>query len=196
MKSFMNAFLAVGLVLFSNRASAEAISAVKAAELACHRLDRLVVLKKIDKTFASQFHRLELSELAANDPSGAKYEVTAFQTAPHHGSPMSVIISIDASGKVIKHQLGADGNPGQPVVWTGKDPVSLVESGLHYVLDEYPNKSQLRPFAIDFQSLTLNQTSTANGSVAEIAMKAKSTTAKLILTLDPNGKLLNSQVIP
>jgi hypothetical protein len=196
MKSILPSFLAVSLVLVTLQVQAEVITRVKAAELACHRVDRLVVLKKIDKTYLSKFHRLDLVELGANDPSGGKFTVTVYQTTPTHGFPFNLQVQLDESGKVIKHQTSDGGTAGPDVTWSGKDPVSLVEAGLHYVIEEYVRNDQLRPFAIDFKSLTLGQKLVNGVTVAELAMKSDTTTAKLILTLDLNGKLLNKQVMP
>jgi hypothetical protein len=196
MKSFVLSLVAASLTLMAHDARAEVITAIKAAELACHRIDRLVVLKKIDKNYLSKFQKLELVELPANDASGGKFAATSFQTAPHHGAALSISILLDQNGKVLKHQVNEAGNAGPDVAWSGKDPVSLAEAGLHHVLDEHLKNDQLRPFAVDFHSLTLTQKS-LNGKVgAELRITARTTTAKLILNLDLNGKLLSKEVIP
>ncbi len=196
MKSLFNSVLTVSLALFAFQAKAEVVSAVKAAELACHRVDRLVVLKKIDKTYLSKFQRLVLTELAAGHPSGGKFSITAYQTAPTSGVALSLTMVLDETGKVLSHQLNEGGTAGPNVAWSGKDPVSLAEAGLHYVLEEQAKNEQLRPFAGDFQSLLLTQKVVNGSTVAELLMKSRTTTAKLVLTLDLNGKLLNRQVIP
>lgn len=196
MKSLINSVLAIPLMFFAFQSNAEVISAVKAAELACHRVDRLVVLKKIDKSYLSKFQKLVLTELPANSASGGKFSVTTYQTAPTSGSAHSLTVVLDETGKVLSHQLNEGGAVGPDVAWTGKDPVSLAEAGLHFVLDEQLRNEQLRPFAGDFQSLILSQKSINGSTVAEMVMKSYTTTAKLVLIMDLNGKLLNKQVIP
>lgn len=194
-KSIKN-LLILAIATFSLNVMAEDIPPVKAAELACHRVDRLVVLKKIDKSYLSKFQTLQLVELPSNDPSGGKYQVTANQTAPHHGNPLSVSVLIDPTGKVLKHQVYETGSLGPEIAWPGKDPISLAEAGLHYVLDEHLKNEQLRPFAMDFQSLVLLQKPYGSGKLAEMTLFSSTTTAKLILKLDLNGKLLQKEVVP
>ena len=196
MKMVRMVFCMMTLITTASSSFAATISRAKAAELACHRLERLVILKKVDKSFIQKFHELELVELNEKDSGGAKFAVTASQVSPHHGSPMSVAIFLDTTGKVLKHQVGEGGQPGSETSWSGKDPLSLVEVGLHYIIDENTKNEQLRPFANDFQSLKIQQSTTNSGPVAIIKMSSSTTTAKLILTLDPNGKLLKKEVVP
>ncbi len=186
----------VFLTLVSLNSNAEAVSAIKAAELACHRIDRLVVLKKIDKSFLSKFQKIDLIELTVGNTTEGKFEITTYQTAPTVGEPLSLSIVIDENGKVLKHQINDGGTAGPQYAWTGKDPVTLVETGLHYIIEEQTNNVQLRPFAIDFKSILLTQKKLYEILVAEIIVESNSSTAKLVLTIDLSGKLLSQQVIP
>lgn len=196
MKLLLSSLLITMISTFTAFASAEVISSVKAAELACHRVDRLVVLKKIDKSYLSKFQKLSLVELAANHPSGGKFSVTTYQNASNSGNPLSLTILLDETGKVLNHQVNEGGTVGPDVAWTGKDPVTLAETGLHYVLDESATNEQLRPFAVDFQGLTLTQKTVNGAPAAYLVLTSRTTTAKLALTLDLNGKLLSKEVKP
>ncbi|MEY4615674.1 MAG: hypothetical protein RJB66_634 [Pseudomonadota bacterium] len=178
------------------QAKAEGISSLKAAEVACHRIERLVVLKKIDKGFVSKFQKMDLELLTAGDPTGAKFAVTSFQNAPADGSPLSVTLFVEGSGKVLNYLVNQGGTAGPNVEWTGKDPVSLVESAMHFVLDEHESNHQLHPFAMDFESLTIEKKTQGGKALAELLMRAKTTTNKLVLTLDLNGKILKNEIVP
>lgn len=196
MKKAMSFCLVLLTALITIKANAETLTPLKAAELACHRLDRLVVLKKVEKTYVSKFQKLSLELLPSNDPSGAQFQVTTSQTTPAQGSPLSLTLFIDQTGKVLKHQVNEGGNAGPNVEWTGKDPVSLVEAGLHFVLDGHHSNHQLHPFAENFSYLTIDQKTSASSTVAELVLNSNTTTARLVLTLDLNGKLLKSEVVP
>lgn len=196
MKLFANIILMMFCTVSGLQVKAETISRLKAAELACHRVDRLVVLKKVDKAYISKFQKLELVELASNDPSGGKFAVSVYQTAPAAGTAPSLTMLINDAGKVLPELKIENGATGPDIVWPAKDPVSLVEAGLHHVLDEQATNVQLRPFTSDFQSLVLTQKGSGNSTVAEILIKSSTTTAKLVLTVDLNGKFINKQVIP
>jgi len=187
----------LSITTLSFNAGAETITALKAAELACHRLDRLVLQKKIDKTYVSKFQKLTVLPLK-DDPSGAAFSAIAYQNAPIvAGSlPFSVTIQLDASGMVLKYAINPEGVEGVDINWTGKDPVSLTEAGLHYIFDNQNTAIELKPFVTHFQSLILEQKTVNGNTTAELKLSNDLDNSKLILTLDLNGKILNKEVVP
>jgi len=183
--------------ILGSHAGAAAINSVKAAELACHRIDRLAMLNKIDGTYVSKFQKMSLVVLPANDPSGAAFAVTAYQNAPSTttASPLSVTLYFDSTGKALKHQVNAGGETGVDIHWSGKDPVSLTEEGLHYVIDAGETNEEIKPFANDFQALIIEQkliNGVAHG-VLTIANKVNS--SKLVITVDLNGKIISKDIV-
>jgi hypothetical protein len=176
---------------------AQSITALKAAELSCHRVERLVLQKKIDKTYLSKFQKLTVIPLH-DDPNGGAFAVTAYQMAPvvEGANPFSVTILLDSSGMVLKYAVNEGGTAGADINWSGKDPISLTEAGLHYVLDNQKTSEDLKPFAANFESLVLEQKSVNGNITGELKMSNTLNSSKLILTLDPNGKLINKEVVP
>ncbi len=184
------------LTLSLNQAFGQVLLPLKAAELACHRIDRLVVQNKIDKNFLNKFEKMDFIKLAANDPSGARYLVVASQTLPQEGTPLSVSIYLDVSGKVLNYNVNSGGVAGPDVQWTGKDPITLTEVSLHHLLDEYESNSALRPFAENFQTLTIAQKEINGKIVAVVTLTSITTTNKLNILLDLNGAYLSEEVVP
>ena len=177
--------------------AAESINAIKAAELACHRIERLVLQKKIDKSYLSKFQKMTVVPVS-NDSSGAAFAATAYQTAPtvEGALPLSLTILLDPSGMVLKYTVNEGGTNGADVTWSDKDPVTLTEAGLHYLIDHHNSAEELKLFASNFQSLVLEQVSTNGNTVAELKVSNDINSSKLVLTLDLSGKVLNKSVIP
>lgn len=177
--------------------AAEPINAIKAAELASHRIERLVLQKKIDKSYLAKFQKMIVAPVS-NDPSGAAYSATAYQTAPTvaDGLPLSLTILLDASGMVLKYTVNEGGTNGADVNWTEKDPVALTEAALHYLIDHQNSAEELKLFASNFQSLSLEQVSKDGSAVAELKVSNDINSSQLVLTLDLSGKVLNKTVIP
>lgn len=200
MLKFLNVAL-VGLLSITalniNAIAAEPINAIKAAELACHRIERLVLQKKIDKSYLVKFQKMTVVPVS-NDPSGAAYAATAYQNAPTvaDGLPLSLTILLDASGMVLKYVINEGGTNGADVAWSEKDPVALTEAGLHYLIDHQNSEEELKLFASNFQSLTIEQVSANGSTVAELKVSNDINSSKLVLTLDLSGKVLNKTVIP
>ena len=68
-----------GLILVSALAQtsqAQDVSRAKAAELSLHRVERLVILKKIDDAYQSKFLTLALKDAGAGAPEGSKFLAT------------------------------------------------------------------------------------------------------------------------
>lgn len=190
--------IAIVMTAFSFIAKVEAITPAKAAELACHRLERLALQKKIDKSYLTQFQKMTVESLQ-NDSSGAAFAVTAYQVSSdleENIQPLSITILLDAEGVILKYVVNEGGVSGSGVNWPGKNPVVLTESGLHYVIDNQSKLEALKPFVENFQSLALNPKVVNGNTVAELTMSNHLDNTKLVLILDLNGKILNKEVLP
>lgn len=193
---FLVGLLSVTVLNFGAQA-AEPINAIKAAELGSHRIERLVLQKKIDKSYLTKFQKMTVVSVA-NDPTGAAYAVTAYQTAPAttEAQPLSLTILLDPAGMVLKYAINEGGINGIDVVWSDKDPVALTEAALHYIIDHQNEAEELKLFASNFQSLALDQVLQDGNTVAQLKVSNTINSSTLVLTLGLNGKILNKTVIP
>lgn len=193
MSKLLKLSIALVLQLSFQQVFGQSLTPLKIAELASHRIERLVLLKKIDANFENQFQQMYVDVL--NDSAEANYKITIYQNAPEMGvAPLSIDLFADVSGKIVKYLVNEGGAPGPIVNWTGKGPVTLVENALHYVLDESSSDATLRPYDMDFSSLAIHQKLINGETVAEVTLHSKSVAEVLVLTLNLNGKIKGKEI--
>jgi hypothetical protein len=81
-------------VAATGTAQADAVTNAKAAELSLHRVERLVILKKVDETYQSRFTGLEVTPIAHSADTDPAYEATLRQGAGADGTFKSGSIRI------------------------------------------------------------------------------------------------------
>lgn len=196
--SFNKILTSIVLLLGINsiaQAQLQVLDLAKVAELACHRIDRLVVLGKIDANFKNQLNAINISQLDSN-ASGAKYLVTVSQNMPADKSmkPLSVELYLDPQGKALKQNVIADGQKGMDVTWSDRDPDTLAENALHYLLDNGDTNDSLRPFLKDLSTLSISQ-ETVNGQlIAQVSFVSKTTTNVLNISLKLDGTFIEFKI--
>lgn len=186
--------LFVALMALSTQAFADGdhsghggVSVAKAAELALHRVGKLVDLKKIDASFVSQFHAVQITTLPMGHESGAAYQAFVYQ-APNAGQHAKVELLLDMAGKTLSHKVVGTPSSGA-TQWTGKDPLTLGELAFHYVLDNATNAT-VKPFNDALTELNL----TASGGHAIATFKSSQSTKVLVVHLTLDGKIVNTEV--
>ena len=105
------------LLLASPIQASEAVTQSHAAELVLHRIERLVILRRIDKTFQTNFSRLLVEPRIPQAPTDPAFVVRSFQVAGEDGTSKSVEISLDAEGRALAHELGAGADSVSPPTW-------------------------------------------------------------------------------
>lgn len=187
----MNKILFAAMLMSSTHAFAQSISKAKIAELAAHRIDRLVTLGKIDANFTKRLEKIAVT--AVNQPPVA-FNVRASQTAPAQGQPVQLDLSFDKGGKVLGFQV-VSGTAGADPQWTDKDAASLAENALHYVIDNAGNP-KVKMFNEGLTSFTLIKGELNGAIVARGQMTSSQTTEKLNVYLKLDGTLISTEVIP
>ncbi len=183
----MKSMFIVGLTLsLLSVARAEAIPASKAAELAIHRIERLVTLNKINQNFVDHFYGISVESLTQSAPTDPAFKASGLQVPGADGKSHEVDIFMDATGKALSSTVisGSD-SVGAPI-WPDKDPVSLGEDFMHYILDNAATISALQPFYTSFANLTLTQTKDSSGKTLSRAT-IRSSATNLILEIFLNG---------
>ncbi len=170
--------------------SANAIGAVtlgKAAELACHRLEKLVSLGKADESFITKFSSLQVSKLQPAKPADPSFKVSIIQHAGADGSSKQIDIMLDANGKGIAQAVKNGPDALNAPEWSDKDALTLVEYALHYIADS--DEAELKPFLTGLTSLKLVQVKNERGSAARVLMNSKDSAKKLEVNLNENGSV-------
>lgn len=168
-------------------------SNAKAAELAAHRIDRLVATGKIDASFMKNVQTIQVAVVEGQAP--VFYKVRVSQNRPAQGSPLQVDISFDEDGKPLAFQAVAGGVTGPDAGWSDKDAVSLAENCLHYVLENAAD-SKVAPFEKGLTSFVLTKGSLNGQAVARGQITSSLTSEKLNVYLKLDGTLISAEVIP
>lgn len=183
-------FLTLTVLLSGFSASAQTISLAKAAELVCHRIERLVTLKRIDAKFLNQFYALQIEALPPSTPTAPAFRVVVSQLPGPDGKFNQIQLLLDASGKADPNVVVTNGTDATQVpIWPDKDPVTLAENSLHYVLDSVATKPALQPYFESIKSLTLSQVKDPSGQIlakAEITSKLTTTVLQVFVKADGN----------
>ena len=170
MKSIKVLVLIVLLWQFSY--AAEEISQAKAAELSLHRMERLVTLENIDKSFVKDFRALKVAVLEKKDPADPRFYILAEQYAAEDGTKneLELWFNPDAPDRRkqwppfnVKSGGSATGAPQWPV--EEKDAVTLAENASHYILDNWQTKEELKLYNEKLVSLSLTQVVRETGEI-------------------------------
>ena len=163
------------------------VEAAKAAELALHRVGKLVDLKKIDSSFVSQFHAVQVVSLPMGDASGAAYKVIVYQ-APNGNQHANVEILLDIAGKALSHKVVGTPSAGG-TQWPGQDPLTIGENAFHWVLDNSKTAS-VEPF---FKGLTEMNLTAVNGEAVS-TFKSAQTSQILVIHLTLDGAVTSAEI--
>ncbi len=166
-------------------APAETIAIAKAAELAVHRIERLVTLKKIDPMFRDALVGLtaEVTTL-----SGASFKIVGLTAPAVNGVNGRIELWLDAQGKTLSFNVVSAVVPAQPFPWPSKDASTLLEEGLHFVLEGWVTHSEVKAFETDLSSILLKPVTSAEGDLmAEFEVRSTLDTRLLTITLRADG---------
>lgn len=195
MKYLMTALTSLMIVSSTSFADSDtaAVTTARIAELAAHRVDRLVALKKIDASFLKKTSKLEVASVSNEAP--VAYKAIISQTAPADGKPVQLELSFDAAGKALAFKLVAGGTAGPDAGWPDKNSVSLMESALHY-LAENTTDSKLAPFFEGLSSMELTKGKLDGQTVAQATVSSTKIAQKLNVFVKLDGTVISSEVVP
>lgn len=164
----------------------------KATELAVHRIERLVTLKKIDETFRTQLIGLRAERSQEN---GATYKVVGIVSPASNGKSSAITLWQDNNGKTLAHSVDQQSAPANPFSWPDKDPVSLMEEGLHFVLEGWAKHPEVKAFYTGLESISLRPVQGARGElIAQFQVKSDDDARTLIINLDSGGRFLSHEL--
>ncbi len=180
----------------ASTALAESISLSKAVELSCHRIERLVTLKKIDESFMSNLGTVSVTAQKQAQPTDPAFKVMISLYPGADGTSTQLQLLMDDQGKTLSFNVIAGPASANPPKWQDKDSVTLTENSLHYVLDGWQTSNpDVKPFFTDMKSLRLSQIVDASGqtlSKTEFLSNSVATTLEVYLKLD--GTFVSAQV--
>src|SRR3989338_1750846 len=148
----------------------DSLSKAKVAELSLHRIERLVTLEDIDRSFIDKLQSLKVEVLESTSPDDPKFYVTASQYPGEDDTKNEVELWFNPDAKEIKKKWRFNVKPGSAAhnapSWPAeKDAVTLVERATHYVLDNCTSHEELMPYNEKLTSLTVSQIVRESGEI-------------------------------
>lgn len=188
---FLTIFCLFNINYFSHAADPE-VSISKATELAVHRIERLVTLKKLDPIFLLAITSLEPSITTENS---AKYKIIASLIANDEGSQHSVTLWQDKAGKTLLNETNNYKDPQNYFIWPDKDAATLMEEGLHFILEGWVKNPEIKVFFEDLKKITLtNYLDNKNQLFAKFVATSNSTKDELIYYLKTDGTFVSFEI--
>lgn len=189
--------IAIGILTASQIAFAQEVTPgivkAKAVELTAHRVDRLVSLSKIDSSFLTRAAKMEVSVVQNQAP--AYYKVRVSQTQPASGEAMQMDVVYDGNGKPLSYNVLPDGNAGPDEGWTGVDSITLMENGLHYVLENGEKNAKVKPFYTALTTIKLTKGQLDGKTVARTEMKSSESALTLNVYVNLDGTFISAEFV-
>jgi len=200
MKSSINALALSAAMVFSVAASAQThLSNLEAAELAIHRVGKLVQIKKIDADFETKLKGLSVVNLKPEKETDPYFKSTAFQYPAEDKTVKAVNIWQDHMGKATKYEKVEGGDATGYPEWPKADPLTFFENGMHYVEVNAEKMEELMPYKMGLRTISLEPGKDAdNKDVAIIRIAVDKEKDKddlqLLITLDLEGKAVSHKI--
>jgi len=187
----MKLFISALLALIASPALAQDVTLARAAELGCHRIERLRDLGRIHESYVNKFQSLRIEE---NSSGGGKFKFTAFQAPGTNGSAHQIELNLAADGKVVGAHKEITGTDGTSPLWPDKDPVTLTENGLHFVLENGPINAEIAPFFNALTEAFITQVQESGQTLARVQFKNSQSAKVLEVTLKTDGTVVSNVV--
>ena len=168
----------------------------KAVELGCHRIERLVTLKKIDESFLRNLGTMSVVPMTAAQPTDPSFKVVASQYPGADGTSMQLELLMDSQGKTLSSNVITGSASASAPAWPDKDSVTLVENSLHYVLDGWQGVApQVEPFYTDLKSLRISQIKDGSGqTLSKTEFLSNKVGSTLVVYLKMDGSLSSTEM--
>jgi hypothetical protein len=165
-------------------------TAARAAELVCHRIERLAnpgSRQKIHESYIVQFQSIAVERLQANAPTDPSYRVSARQVPVDAAKTSSVDFLLDIKGNILDFRADFNGAAASAPVWPGSDPITLTEKALHYVMDNSTAKPALAPYNRDLKRVAIAPV-TGRAGAAKVTISSSSAADLLEILIQPDGR--------
>lgn len=176
---------ALGLMFLSSLASAE-VAIARAAELGCHRIERLRDLGRINEEFVTKFTAVKIER---DSTGGAVFKWTGFQSPSTNGAANEIVLMLDGNGKAMGTPTVVEGNVANAPLWPIKDPVTLFEAAIHEIID-----GNITPFSDKMTEGVIGQVQHGSETVARVEFKNSLNTQVYEVLIKMDGTLISKTV--
>lgn len=193
MKAILSLIVGLGITASGSTVLAARIANGNAAELAAHRIEKLVLLKKVPAAFQNQFLGLEVKQITPGGPNRPSFEVIASQEVDEGKVANKISVILDENGKALSHNLIAGTAPTSPTAWKGKDPLTLTELAVHHI-EHMMSDAKLPPFYKGMKAIRLSQVQHGTHTMVVVEFLSDLVPEKLEMMLESDGDLISYQV--
>lgn len=198
MKKLLSLILAssISLSLFAHEGHEPSQTNAKIAEIAAHRVGRLVDTRKIEESYVKNISSIVVTNLPhSTKPTDPAFSVLVGQPSDEEGKSKEVVMSFDSAGKFISNKvLSTVGS--RTVSWPGLDPLELIEISLHFVTEATNTRVDITPFNKNLKKLSLKQKVAQDGTVqAIIVLTANNLDKQLEIIMSTGGDLIDYAII-
>lgn len=190
---FASALIAIfSLSVYAHDEIPGQVAISKATELGVHRIERLVTLKKIEDTFRSNLVAMTAER---SNENGAVFKVYAHQAPGADGSSSVVTLWMDGEGKTLSFTVTPGATPANATQWPDKDAVSLLEEGLHFVLEGWVQNPEVKAFYLGLKSISMAPVQDAQGNLlAQFKVTSDDDARTLTIILKPDGTFVSHEI--
>jgi hypothetical protein len=190
---FLGLTAVFSLVSAMSAQAAMKIPNANAAELTCHRVERLVILKKIDTGFLSSIESVTVEAVPNANPGQPSFKTVSYQQVDSGKLANQLNLNLDDQGKALDFTVTAGLAMAQPHKWSVLDPVTLIEDSIHYV-EQNAAKPDFAKFSSGLKKISIAPGLNDGKEVAKIEILSVDTTDKLEILEGLDGAILSYQV--
>ncbi len=164
----------------------------KAVELGVHRIERLVTLKKIDAVFAAGLYAMRAER--TTDPD-QPYKIFGYVLPDANNRSSTISMVSDVNGKVVSYSVSEIFRPAALVSWPIKDAATLIEDGLHFVLEGWVDHPEVKAFYLGLSSITLHSATDSQGNrIALLQVTSDDDSRVLSIKLQLDGSFISHEI--
>lgn len=190
MKAIVSLIAGLAITASASTVLAARIANGNAAELAAHRVEKLVLLKKVPDTYQKNFKGYEVRQITPGGVNVPSFEVIVSQEADEGEEANKVTVVLDEKGKALSHTVAAGKTATQPTKWAGKDPLTLSELAVHHI-EHMMSDKKLVPFYDGMKALRLTQMQHGSHIMVVAEFLSDLTTDRLVMNLNTDGSLID-----
>lgn len=196
-------FLSTALLLLSSmpgQADEEKVALAKAAELGCHRLERLISLPRenVPISYLNKFHSLAVTTLDPIANNGASFKVIMRQWPGADGKEAKVEIPLAADGKAIKggQVVSPELESGNAFSWPVVDPVTLAENSLHILMKRGETEPKYKALVDSLSSVTVEPRTADQKAIVNLFSIDEKLKAHVVLDYDGSEEKAVIEILP
>jgi len=182
----------VSLAMSSSAAFA-AVTRAKAAELAGHRIGRMVDTNVIEENYVTRLHKLEISTLTGSGPTEPAFRLVASQAPPAAGNAHSVELLLNDAGRALADNETRGQDSANAPDWQSTDPLSLIETALHWVTDS--RETAIQPFKTGTASVAIEQVNVGGNIIGRVTITSVSSSKNLEIDIALEREVLGFRLV-